>query len=120
MKGILVSQKITKYFFFTNIINVILFTSIAFVGIIIIKIGITGFLIAYYTKMIVEFFMLVYVLINYSVVKGMKFSIDYRNLFADLKYFLFIIIGLYGEYFAVESCAYYTAVSGKIEYVTSW
>lgn len=64
--------------------------------------------------------MLLYLFIYKSNIENLKFNINFDTLWEDFKYFLFIIIGLYGEYFAVESNAYFTAVSGRIEYVTSW
>ena len=79
--------------------------------------GITGFLIAYYSKMVVDFILLTYFSLYYSVV---SFDLpNFHELFTEFKkdflYTIHILLGIYGEYIGVELMTYFAALTHDIK-----
>ena len=68
MKGLLISQKITFPFFYMNLLNLTVYSVISYFTIIILKLGLDGFLIAYYTKLFLESIILVYCAWKYNTI----------------------------------------------------
>ena len=81
LKGILVAQKISQIFFYTNLISVSLFSFLSFLFIINFNFGINGFVFAFFIKIITENIMLLTIL---SKKNKIKFYLpNFKNLFSD-------------------------------------
>ena len=122
LRGILIAQKITDIFFYVNIFNVIIFLFLSFICIIRLKLGLTGFIIAYYTKCTLEFFCLIIYLKLKSKIKFKfpKFTSVFENFWKDLKYCLFVLFGTYGEWIGIDSLSYPVTLTNKQENINSF
>ena len=64
-------------FFYINIINLSIYSVVSYTTILHLKLGLTGFLIAFYIKVSLEFIMLLYCIIKYNTIKKPLFSFSF-------------------------------------------
>lgn len=123
LKGLLVSQRIFEPFNKINMISLAIFSILDIILIYFLDLGLLGFLIAYYSKMMVECFLLYstvrsHIHEDYLIFPG--FSMIFQNFGAELKYTAFVSLSQYGEWIAVELNTVLAALTGKVENIIAW
>ena len=122
IKSMLIAQKIAELFIYITIINFLVFFITSYLTIMVYKLGLDGFIIAFYLKVIIETIVLLIMLTKFSYVNFIKPTCKeiFKDFWDDIKYSLYILFGVFGCFLSFESLTYYVALSGKIEDINSW
>ena len=122
IRGLLIAQKITDIFFYVNFVNFSVFLFLSSFCIVYLKMGLTGFIIAYYSKCSLEFLFLFIFLKNKNKIdfKFPKISLIFENFWEDLKYCLYILLGTYGEWIGIDFLSYPVTLTNKKENINSF
>ncbi len=102
--------------------NLIVFCSLNFLFIYILKYDLHGFLMAFYIKCILEFAVLLYCAKTYNKIPLIKPNIKEMidNYWKDFVFSVYILFGLFGEVLGVECNTYFAALTGKVVNIISW
>ena len=123
LRGVLIAQKITHIFLYTNITNFIIFFSLNYITMINLNLSLNGFLIAFYAKTISEFLILIFLLKKNNKIKFYYPTKKiFKNFVKKLKFTINICFGRYGITMGIESQTYYTTLTkiNKIQNINSW
>lgn len=122
-KGILMAQQAYNQFMVINATTLFVFVVVNFMLVCRMRMSLYGFLIAYYTKIILEFAMVVYGVLRYShkeLFKIPKFTDIISGFISELKSTSCIVLAVYGEWVADEVYTIFAARTGKLENIHVW